>query len=144
MSGETVSDALSALHLAVAATDSLLQESEGEQHHRALAGRAAMIELCNQLSRLEDQTVITAVDLEVPAAITWLPKAVQQILGSKTSLGQAIVAAARQATQGGGFGDQHLVRLADLNNAVRMRSSSPRFDLFSDSSRQRSPLPPSN
>ena len=87
--------------------------------------------------------MLSEVDLKVPAAISWLPKAVQEILGSKTTLGQAIVAAARQATQGEGFGDQHLVKLADLNNAVRMRSSSPRFDLFSDTSRQRSPLPPS-
>ena len=81
--------------------------------------------------------------MRVPPAISWLPHAVQGILASKVSLGQAIIEAARQTgNDASRFGDAHLVQLANLNEAVRQRSSSPRVDIFAEAARpqRRSPV----
>ena len=143
-SSSTVSEARSALLNAVAATDSLIElERDGEQRARALAGREAMVDLCDQLSLLEDNAIMAEVALRVPPAISWLPHAVQGILASKVSLGQAIIEAARQTgNDASRFGDAHLVQLANLNEAVRQRSSSPRVDIFAEAARpqRRSPV----
>ena len=83
MSSETVSEARSALQSAVAATDSLIEnEGDSEFRARALAGRQAMLELCDQLSSLQDDTILAEVALNVPPAIQWLPHAVQNILSA--------------------------------------------------------------
>ena len=77
-SSSTVSEARSALLNAVAATDSLIElERDGEQRARALAGREAMVDLCDQLSLLEDNAIMAEVALRVPPAISWLPQALQ-------------------------------------------------------------------
>ena len=144
MSSDTVSEARSALQSAVAATDSLIEhEGNSEYRARALAGRQAMIDLCDQLSQLNDDAILAEVALNVPPAISWLPHAVQSILSTKVSLGQAIIAAARQTgNDAARFGDAHLVTLANLNETVRQRSSSPRIDLFAREARpsRRSPM----
>ena len=58
MSSETVSEARSALQSAVAATDALLEnEGDSEYRARALAGRQAMLEICDQLSLLQDDSI---------------------------------------------------------------------------------------
>ena len=140
MSSETVSEARSALQTAVAATDSILDdEGDTELRARALAGKHAMLQLCEQLSSMEDDTILAEVALNVPPAIQWLPHAIQRILATKVSLGQAIIAAARQTGSSGSYGDAHLVELANLNEVVRRRSSSPRVDLFSPAARPRLP-----
>ena len=139
MSSETVSEARSALQSAVAATDSLIEnEGDSEFRARALAGRKAMLELCDQLSSLQDDTILAEVALNVPPAIQWLPHAVQNMLSTKVSLGQAIIAAAKQTgSTPSRFGDAHLVELANLNEVVRQRSSSPRVNLVAEAARPR-------
>ena len=139
MSSETVSEARSALQSAVAATDSLIEnEGDSEFRARALAGRKAMLELCDQLSSLQDDTILAEVALNVPPAIQWLPHAVQNMLSTKVSLGQAIIAAAKQTgSTPSRFGDAHLVELASLNEVVRQRSSSPRVNLVAEAARPR-------
>ena len=109
MSSETVSEARSALQSAVVATEILLEnEGNSELRARALAGRQAMLEICDQLSHLQDDSILAEVSLNVPPAISWLPHAVQNMLSSKISLGQAIVAAAKQTSSSAShFNDAH-------------------------------------
>ena len=81
-----------------------------------------MVELCDQLSTLQDDTILVEVASRVPPAISWLPHAVQRILSAKVTLGQAIVEAAVQTDNDDTrFDDSHLVQLANLNKAVRQR-----------------------
>ena len=76
MSSETVSEARSALQSAVVATDALLEnEGNSEFRARALAGRQAMLDICDQLSGLQDESILAEVPLNVPPAISWLPHA---------------------------------------------------------------------
>ena len=84
-----------------------------------------MLDLHEQLTNMDDGTILTEVALRVPPAISWLPQAVQKILAAKVTLGQAIMEAASQSGAPTQFNLGHLVQLADLNEAVRARSSSP-------------------
>ena len=61
MSSETISEAKSALQTAVAATDNLIGQADSEERLRALAGKAAMLDLHEQLTNVDDGTVLAEV-----------------------------------------------------------------------------------
>ena len=87
---------------------------------------AAMLDLHEQLTNMDDGIILAEVALRVPPAVSWLPQAVQRIEAAKVTLGTAIMEAASQTEAPTRFDDCDLVQLANLNEAVRAMSSSPR------------------
>ena len=82
-----------------------------------------MLELDAQLSTLGNATCLAEVALRVSPTISWMPQAIQNILGSKVTLGQATrEAAAKAAERPGHVDDQRLIQIRNLASHVRARS----------------------
>ena len=84
MSSETVSEERSVVQSAVAATstDNWIGQADGEECAKALASKAAMLDLQDQLTNMDDGTILAEVALRALPAISWLPQAVQKILAA--------------------------------------------------------------